>query len=210
MCERLSPPIQEITPRPGEPPVPFRCEVLVRPSTCGGRGGGDTAKTSPASQQQQQQGSSSSSTTTATKNGLTHYLRGWAQVRATTCEKSGRRYVSLRQQVAPRTVTRSSAVNDQNDDSGRGGPTGGDKTTNSASAQGASWPVLESAAPQTKLPPAVFSALGRVARGRKGLETLVTQDVTYVGPQLRIGRTREGDLFVYERCNCAWPNNKWL
>lgn len=82
--------------------------------------------------------------------------------------------VSLRQQVAPRSARVA----------GVGGAGGGRRV---------SMPP----------PPAVFSALGHVARGGKRLEKLVTQEVTYVGEQLRIGRTKGGDVYVYERCD--WP-----
>lgn len=55
-------------------------------------------------------------------------------------------------------------------------------------------------------PTAVFSALGQVPRATKGLERLVTQEVTYVGSRLRIGRTKGGDVYVYKRC--AWPEEQ--
>lgn len=56
------------------------------------------------------------------------------------------------------------------------------------------------------LPPAALRALGHVARGGEGLEKLVTQEVTYVGGSLRVGRSKDGDLFVYERC--MWPRDR--
>ncbi|CAM9557355.1 unnamed protein product, partial [Scytosiphon promiscuus] len=49
--------------------------------------------------------------------------------------------------------------------------------------------------PSPTPPAAVFSALGVVSpSGGKGLEKLASQEVTYVGKQLRIGRTRGGDV----------------
>lgn len=77
-----------------------------------------------------------------------------------------------------------------------GGAGHGDNATRRAAA------ATRAASPTP--PPAVFSALGAVGGGGgRGLEKLAKQEVAYVGKQLRIGRTRGGDVYVYERC--AWP-----
>lgn len=128
--------------------MPFRCEVLLRPS--------ERLRSKAASVQ--------------SAKSVTYFLRGWAEAPA---NRGGRERVSLRQQVAPRSARVA----------GMGG----------AGGRRVSMPP----------PPAVFNALGHVARGGKRLEKLVTQDVTYVGERLRIGRTREGDVYMYERCD--WP-----
>lgn len=202
VCERLSPPIKEITPRPGEPPVPFRCEVLVRPYSCGG-GGRGLSDLSPARD--------GSQTRPSSRAGVTHFLRGWAQARSMTCEKTGRRYVSLRQQVAPRTITYATTYQQKNDLYSRAGEYSGSGRGVGLESRSSNYRNFECekvTAMYEKLPPAVFCALGQVARGGKGLEKLVAQEVTYVGPKLRVGRSREGDMFVYERCTCAWPEGK--
>lgn len=139
----------EITPKACEPSVPFRCEVLLRPS--------ERARSKAAVVQ--------------SAKSVTYFLRGWAEAPA---NRGDRERVSLRQQVAPR----------------------------SARVTGGGWGAVGRRVSMPP-PPAVFNALGHVARGRKRLEKLVTQDVTYVGERLRIGRTREGDIYVYERCD--WP-----
>ena len=89
----------------------------------------------------------------------------------------------LRQQVAPR-----SAVVVRRD---------------SSAESGAGHTRVPSATP----PPSLFTALGQVARGT-GLAKVATQEVTYVGAQLRIGRTADGEVYVYERC--AWPEDMLL
>lgn len=149
--QHLCSPIQDIVPRPGEPPVPLRCEVIVTPSFF------------------------PSSGSTSSRSSVSHFLRGWAQARVS--RETGR--VSLRQQVAPRKSARLSARN------------GADSLSDQDPAP---------------LPPAMLHALGNVARGGGGLEKLVTQEVTYMGGRLRIGRTKDGDVFVYERC--MWPRDR--
>ncbi|CAM9982984.1 unnamed protein product [Discosporangium mesarthrocarpum] len=58
--------------------------------------------------------------------------------------------------------------------------------------------------PGTPPIPLLLSGVGDVAKG-KGLclETVVDQKLTFVGERVRIGRSRGGHLFVYERC--TWP-----
>lgn len=107
---------------------------------------------------------------------MAYFFCGWADHALPTGTPGDRRRGTLMQHVAPRSATVFS----------------GDGAAKRAP------PRVPSPTP----PAAVFRALGRVARSGKGLEKLATQRVTYVGRQLRIGRTGE-DVYVYERC--AWP-----
>lgn len=150
--QKLSAPIREISPKAGEPPVPFRCEVIVAPSADARlkRNGGPS---------------------------VSHFLRGWAQARISGA--SGQ--LKLRQQVAPRRSARLTA----------------------GYRPGSFGEPLPPA-----LPPVALRALGDVVRGGVGLEKLVTQDVTYIGGRLRVARSRDGKVFVYERC--MWPRDQRL
>ena len=114
---------------------------------------------------------------------MAYFLRGWAHAPAHKRD-SGERTMLLRQQVAPR-----SAVVVRRDSSGE---------------PGAGHTRVPSATP----PQSLFSALGQVAQGGKGLEKVATQEVSYVGEKLRIGRTADGEVYVYERC--AWPEDMLL
>lgn len=187
--QRLSPPIAEIAPRTGEPPVPFLCEVLLRPSASSVA---SEERNGPVDANIYSNSSKSSAAATPIKPPPgTYFFRGWADApvnrgskNVATSSSSKRERVSLRQQVAPRAAKIVNA-------------TAGVPNRNS------SYPCLRPTPP----PPAVFNALGQVAWGGGGktLEKLATQEVTYVGPQLRIGRTRSGEVYVYERS--SWPED---
>lgn len=117
---------------------------------------------------------------------MAYFFRGWADRSPPTKPGEG---ASLRQHVAARSAT---VVPAGRGSGGGDGVSGGD-ATNKKTAR----------VPSPTPPPAVFSALGRVSGGRRGLEKLATQEVTYVGQELRIGTTQDGNIYVYERC--AWP-----
>lgn len=188
--QRLSPPIPEITPRTGEPPMPFRCEVIVRPAVSSTASLDNSSSCNNSITANNDNNSNNmGNNKKRSKPPVTHFLRGWAQARATTSTAretsrggisgGGGGRVSLRQQVAPRSAT-----------------------------FGPGYAYRSGSAPPPPLPSGVLGALGQVTRGGKEhLEKLVTQDVTYVGETLRVGRSRSktGELFVYERCD--WPEN---
>lgn len=119
-------------------------------------------------------GATTTCITKAPKAAVAYYFCGWADHALPTRPGGGG---SLMQHVAPRSATVFSGDGDAA------------KRT----------PRVPSPTP----PRAVFRALGHVANSGKGLEKLATQKVTYVGRQLRVGRTRDGDVYVYERC--TWP-----
>lgn len=187
--QRLTPPIREIKSDPSyKHAAPFRCEVLLRPSSM--------PSLSPSHRRPPPRSSSAATSAEGTadrdgtvpcvndnaagaaakapKAAVAYFFCGWADHRLPTMP--GERGL-LMQHVAPRSATVFS------------GDDGAAKRT----------PRVPSPTP----PPAVFRALGRVAKSGKGLEKLAMQRVTYVGRQMRIGRTRDGDVYVYERC--AWP-----
>ncbi|CAM9486892.1 unnamed protein product [Choristocarpus tenellus] len=51
--------------------------------------------------------------------------------------------------------------------------------------------------------PLLLSGMGDVAIQQGCLESIVHQEITYIGDNIRLGRSQEGSLFVYERCQ--WP-----
>lgn len=119
------------------------------------------------------------STKAAPKATVAYFFRGWADKSPPDQQREG---CLLKQHVAARSATVVAG--------------GGGGETSAGSPR---------RAPSPTPPPAVFSALGLVTARCKGLERLAMQEVTYVGKQLRIGRTSEGDVYVYERC--AWPKD---
>ena len=199
MYQRLTPPIREIKSDPSyKHAAPFRCEVILRPSsipssrrrspsraaaaaatgaaTDAAEGADSDCGTGPCSAACGDE-KAVAGITKAPKAGVAYFFCGWADhVVPTTSGGRG----SLMQHVAPRTATVFS----------------GDDGSSGAARRA---PRVPSPTP----PPAVFRALGRVARSGKGLEKLATQKVTYVGRQMRIGRSSDGNVYVYERC--AWP-----
>ncbi|CAN0285605.1 unnamed protein product [Ectocarpus sp. 12 AP-2014] len=177
--QRLTPPIMAIKPRPScKQPAPFRCEVLLRPAAAAtaATGGG----TADASCGTPPLSPPSHGTKAAPKATVAYFFRGWADKSPPDHQREG---CLLKQHVAARSATVVAGGG------GRGEASAGSPKR----------------APSPTPPPAVFSALGLVAARCKGLERLATQEVTYVGKQLRIGRTTEGDVYLYERC--AWPKD---
>ncbi|CAN0017391.1 unnamed protein product, partial [Ectocarpus sp. 6 AP-2014] len=165
--QRLTPPIMAIKPRPScKQPAPFRCEVLLRPAAATTATGGGTAD---ASYETPPLSPPSHGTKAASKATVAYFFRGWADKSPPDQQREG---CLLKQHVAARSATIVAG-------GGGGGETSGGSLKR---------------APSPTPPPAVFSALGLVAARCKGLERLATQEVTYVGKQLRIGRTTEGDV----------------
>ena len=181
--QRLTPPITELKPSPSvKLTSPFQCEVLLCPSSSpsaaaavAAAGGGTGISAKPA------------------KASVAYFFRGWADVLAPA--KSGQG-ACLMQHVAPRSARVVFL-------GGGGGDDDGD--ADAAADTGRRRRAARAASPTPPL--AVFSALGAVGTAaggrRRQLEKLARQEVAYVGKQLRIGRTRGGDVYVYERC--AWP-----
>lgn len=202
----MTPPIREIKSDPSyKHAAPFRCEVILRPSSipCSRRRSPSSAVAAAAANVGAADGDVGGAggagacaciaddekvggTAKAPKAGVAYFFCGWAD-HALPTTPGGERG-SLMQHVAPRSATVFA------EDGGDGGA--------AAAAAGKRAPRVPSPTP----PPAVFRALGHVARSGKGLEKLATQKVTYVGRQMRIGRTSDGDVYVYERC--AWPTGE--
>lgn len=172
-------------------PAPFRCEVLLRPccSSPSVSSGGCRETTLPPPSSSLPSQDKKQHDATPRKAGVAYFMRGWASRSPPTKEGGGS---LLRQHVAARSAT----VVVGNSGGGGGTCSAGGSPSNKRAAR----------VPSPTPPAAVFSALGVVsASGGKGLEKLATQEVTYVGKQLRIGRTKGGDVYVYERC--AWPGD---
>ncbi|CAM9512381.1 unnamed protein product, partial [Laminaria digitata] len=164
--QRLTPPITEIARRPGDSSAPFQCEVLLRPFCWSKK---HTQKEEEDCNSPTPPSPAGSLPKSGKKACVAYFLRGWAHAPAHKRD-SGERMM-LRQQVAPR-----SAVVVRRDSSSAGSGVGHTRV------------------PSATPPQSLFSALGQVARGGKGLEKVATQEVTYVGEQLRIGRTAEGEV----------------